>query len=221
MTNEPLWDAERQLFDRVSELGAQVAERLRRAIECLAQGDGEKARALRDEDAEINTFAEALEDEAVVTLARHQPVAGDLRRVVAVMQVAVELERIGDYAADMAHLVEKTGTPWPDGEEIPLARLAERACRLFEQALEHFRNLDVGPEAVTILLRGEDEVDTLREQVLEGLLDLSMEGRAARRRVMCWVEVAHYWERVADRATNLVERAAFVMEGRHRELNGS
>ncbi len=221
MTNEPLWDAERHLFDHVAELGAQVADRLHRAALCLARGDGDGARALRNEDAQIDTLAGDLEDEAVVTLARHQPVAGDLRRIVAVMQVAVELERIADYAADMARLVEDTGTPWPDGEAIPLARLAERARRLFEQALGCFHRLDVDPDAVSTLLRDEDEVDALRARVLEGLLGLPMEERAERRRVMAWVEVAHYWERVADRAINLAERAVFAVEGRHGGMNDS
>jgi phosphate transport system protein len=200
------------------ELGELVVDAVRRAMIALRALDRTLAdRVIRD-DAIVDAKRYAIEEEAVATIATQGPVAQDLRLLVAILNVIVDLERIADHAEGIAKIVLRLGeTALTLPAELSL--MAETATSMVEGAIAALFARDV-EEARRVAAR-DDEVDALMEGV-SGDLIVSMLRRpssVARATYLIWV--AHDLERIADRATNICERVVYLVMGETREINVS
>jgi phosphate transport system protein len=141
--------------------------------------------------------------------------AGDLRRIVASLQIAGELERIGDYAEGIAKISITMGSQPPLKELIDIPRMGDMAVSMLKRSLEAFISRDAdGVRVISVELEKEDdEVDDLYAKVQADLMELvkSNPDNAERATYLMWV--AHNVERVADRAMNIVERALYQATG--------
>lgn len=196
------------------DLGRLVVEAVRRAMTALATHDrGLAERVIRD-DAAINAKRYAIEEKAVGTIATQEPVASDLRLLVAILNVVVDLERMADHAEGIAKILLRPGEPI--GAAPPeLSRMAEIATTMVEGAMAAFAARDV--EAAGRIADRDDEVDALMER-----LQADLTGRPSsfeRATQLLWV--AHDLERIADRATNICERVVYLVTGDIREVNVS
>ena len=203
----------------VGDLGARVVAALHQSVECLKTQDKALAADIIAGDQLINQQRRLLEQECLVTLAAYKPAGEDLRAVGACMELASELERIGDYAADVARIIERdVQAPLPAEPVAAIAELAEDAIDMLEQTLAAF--VANGSEA-TLRAAVEKESQVDREehefiaQVLERMrADASF---AATGTYLLWI--VHNYERVADRATNVAERAIYVASGHTPDLD--
>lgn len=200
------------------ELGRMVVEAVRRAMTALPAHDRALAERVIRNDAAINARRYAIEEEAVGTIATQEPVARDLRLLVAVLNVIVDLERIGDHAHGIAKIVLRLRQPVL---KLPsdLSRMAETATSMVEGALAAFVARDV--EAARRIAARDDEVDTLMERVYADLIASMVRHPSSVDRATYLVWVAHDLERIADRATNICERVVYLVTGDTIEVNVS
>ncbi len=208
----------RSLQDDLLRLAGLAEVAVGRAVTALQNQDVEEARRIIADDDIIDRQQYALEDRALLLIARQAPMAVDLRTISAVISIASELERIGDYAEGIAKIaIRGAGEPLLK-PLIDVPRMAEKAQQMLRAAVEAFVNRDV--EAARRLGIADTEVDDLTTQVQNELLTFMLRDPNNIERALHLMFVAHNLERVADRATNIAERLVFLVTGEIEDLNG-
>lgn len=202
----------------VHDMGTLVIDALRRSVQCLISQDLRLAQEIIDSDALINDRRRILENECLVALAAYKPAGQDLRCLGACLGLISELERIGDYAADVARIVQRAGEGrFPPGPLAAVRQVGEDAIAMLVGALAAF---DCGGDAASARasVAQEDQVDAEEEAVVEQVLTLMRADpeMAALGTYLLWI--VHNYERVADRATNVAERVIYIASGETEEL---
>ena len=208
-----------QLQDEVLALGSMVEKAIARSIESLKSRDLEMARQVVTDDLKINQKRLDIEEKCIELVVTQQPVASDLRIIVAVLNIIVDLERIGDHAAGVANIALMIGDEPPLKPLIDLPRMADRARSMLHRSLDAFVKCDA--EAAKQIPTEDDEVDNLYDQVFRELLIFMMEDPRTITRATRLIWVAHNLERSADRVTNICERVVFVVTGEMKEIRPS
>jgi phosphate transport system protein len=216
----------RSLLDR--ELGELQSDVLRmaslvdvavdKAVEALTNSDIALAHEVIAGDSYINGIRLKIEEEAQLILSTQQPLARDLRTIIAAIHIAAELERMGDHAAGIAQLVTRMeGDPtianWPR-----LPKMAKRARQMLQQGILAFVNHNA--ETALELVRRDDKLDKhykkLFAESLESLTQMSDPAQIRAFTFMLWI--GHNLERIGDRATNIAERVIFMTTGQFTEI---
>jgi phosphate transport system protein len=195
----------------VLRLGDLTVTALRRAIGALQEDDREAAGAIVAADEAIDERHALIQREAITTLATQQPTAGDLRDVIAALNIAGELERVGDYAAGTAALVLRSAGEPPVPPFDDLYQMARTAVGMLEQSLAAYRARDA---ALARYIWNEDlAVDAYQQVLYRTLLAWMMENPSSLTRATHLLWTVHKLERVADRATNICEQVIFMIDG--------
>ncbi len=207
----------RRLEDEVLVLGSMVESAVAEAVEALKRRDFEASRRIIASDRDINAKRFAIESDALVLIATQQPMAGDLRVLAAILDLASELERMGDYAKGIARINLMIGDEPLMKPLIDIPRMADRACNMLRRALDAFARRDV--EAARAIPQEDDEIDALYNQVYRELVTyiLADPKHIEQANYLLWA--AHNLERFADRVTNICERVVFTVTGQMREMN--
>ncbi len=200
-------------------LGSLVERAITKSMEALKNHDLEASREVVAEDDLIDRKRIELEDECIDLIATQQPIAIDLRTLMAVMHISVELERMGDYAEGIGKIGLLLADEPPLKPLTNLSRMAEKATEMLRHSLDALLSRDA--DAAMQVCRDDDEVDALYDQVYQELLaDMIQDPRSILRSTyLLWV--AHDLERIADRATNIAERVIFLVTGKLTEINVS
>jgi len=195
-----------------------VEEALLLSVESLKRRDLEKSRWLMAHDADINARRYAIEEATLTLIALQQPVARDLRALAAILEIATELERIGDYAKGIAkiNLLIGEGPLLKPLIDIPL--MAEKALAMLRRSLDAFVRRDV--DTARALPALDDEVDALYNQVYRELLTYILADPTCLEQANYLLWAAHNLERAADRVSNICERILFTVTGELLEFNG-
>ncbi len=198
----------KQLFH----LSSLVEQSLKFALRAVHESDSELAARVREGDREIDRLEVAVEEECLKILALHQPVAVDLRFIIAVLKMNNDLERIGDLAVNIA-----SGRKCMGGESMPAAftealhDMGEKAQAMLRSALESLMAMDVA--RAREVLAADDAVDARYREIVD-LLRTEMGRRPGEsEKMVCWLLVAKNLERVADQATNIAEDTIYTVEG--------
>jgi phosphate transport system protein len=205
------------LMDQVLVLGSMAENALTESVAGLKRKDIEASRRLVAHDRLINETRFEVESDALALLATQQPMARDLRTIAAVLDIASELERIGDYAKGIARINLMIGTQPFIKPLVDLPAMASRARDMLHESLEAFVRGDV--DLARAIPGKDDEVDALYNQVYRELLTLIMadSSRIDQANYLLWA--AHNLERAADRVTNICERVIFTVSGEMVELD--
>jgi phosphate transport system protein len=207
----------RELLDDLLAMGQMVADSIDRSVEALARQDENLAQQVIDYDDEINATQHSIDEKCLVLIATQQPMASDLRTILAVSNIASELERIGDYTEGIGRLAIKLAAQPLLKPLIDIPRMADRGRQMLLTSLEAFARQDV--EAAQQLGEADDLVDALYDQVYRELLVFMMEDPRTITQATYLLWVAHNLERIADRTTNIAERVIFTDSGRVVDLN--
>jgi len=201
----------KDLEKRLQELGSMVEEALVEAVNALKRRDLEKAGRIIAADRSVNERRYAIEQETFVVIATQQPMAVDLRTLAAVLEIATELERIGDYAKGIAKIAIKMGTEPFVKPLIDIPRMAEKARNMLHRGLQAFfgRNTELAREIPT----EDDEMDALYDQIFRELITYIITDPKLVERASYLIWVAHNLERAADRVVNICERVIFMVTG--------
>ncbi|MCL0049376.1 phosphate signaling complex protein PhoU [Dehalococcoidia bacterium] len=209
----------REIQDEILIMGSMVEKAIARSVEALKKRDLKLAEQVVEDDQEINRKRFAIEEDCITIIATQQPMAGDLRIIITVLNLITELERMGDYAEGIARIALMIGDEPPLKPLIDIPRMAEKARDMLRRSLEAFINRD-SEEAIRINAE-DDEVDNLYDQVFRELLVFMMEDPRTITRATRLIWVAHNLERIADRVTNVCERVVFTVTGKMEEIGAS
>jgi phosphate transport system protein len=205
-----------QLQDELLVLGIMVERAILKAVEALKQRNLEEARRIIDGDKELNKKRFAIESASIILIATKQPMAGDLRTIAAVLEIAGELERIGDYAKGIAKITLNMGSEPHIKPLIDIPRMADKACEMLNRALRAFVERDL--KAARAIPADDDEIDALYDQVFRELMTYIIADPRVIERVNYLIWVAHNLERSADRVVNICERIIFTITGELGEI---
>jgi len=189
--------------DDLMRLGDRIDTAIDRALLALLQHDRPLAREVLATDQIINARRYQLEDACLTAIARHQPVASDLRRVIATMHVAGELERMGDLAKGIGSIVLRQ----PAETRLPLAnfeRMAQAVRRMLRCSLYAFAYDDLQQADRVALM--DDRIDEFYQQNIRMLLTYMLEDRSVVEDATYLLWVSHNLERIGDRCVNVSER---------------
>jgi phosphate transport system protein len=203
--------------DDVLRLGALVETQIQRTGVALMERDVELADRVRWADSEVNELQRQINLEITSVIARQGPMARDIRELLALYHAAAELERMGDYATNIA----KLGQQLAQEPELPIFRQIprmEQLCR--EQLHAAMRALvDVSEDAARAVCRGDDEIDHLYNSVYEDAIALMEVSPERARQATHMLFAAHHLERLGDRVTNIGEDVVFLATGQVEDLN--
>jgi phosphate transport system protein len=187
------------------------------SLKSLAEGDIPLARQIIEDDEKINELRFKIEEAALALIATQQPTATDLRDVIAIMNVVVDIERMGDYATGVATTVIKIGDEPLLKPLIDLPKMVEIARKMLEDSVEALMDRDA-ERAKEIAMR-DNEIDVLYRAILDELVEIMAKRPDSVQRGNLLLWCAHNVERIGDRATNIAERVVFVTTGVMEELN--
>jgi phosphate transport system protein len=213
---------ERQLSEVEEDMlvmAGMVERAIERSVDALKNRDIELARVVIVEDMEINTKRYETEEKCLELLATQQPMAHDLRTIVAILHIIVDLERMGDHAEGIAKIAIMLADDPPLKPYIDIPRMAEVATRMLTQSLDAFKRKDV--ELARKVCDEDDLVDQLYDQVYHELIVFMLNDPRTIERATHITWIAHNLERIADRVTNICERVVYMEQGKYEELNVS
>lgn len=206
-----------RLQDEVLVLGNMVEHAINEAVEALKHQDEERAKAVIALDCSINKKRFAIENDCLVLIATQQPMARDLRILAAVLEIAGELERIGDYAKGIGSIVLRMGKEPLLKPLIDIPLMAEKATSMLRRSLDAFIRRDLA--LARAIPREDDEVDNLYNQVYRELIAIILANPRSVDQANFLLWAAHNLERAADRVTNICERTVFTITGRMLEVS--
>lgn len=206
-----------QLLDELLQLGDIVEIAIDNALVALKDRDLKLSKQVIDDDDTIDKKRWELEDRCIELIATQQPMAGDLRVLITILQVSVELERMGDYAEGIGKISLMMGDEPPLKPLIDIPLMANVAGQMLRQSLKAL--VDKDTESATNVCKRDDEVDDLYQQVYKDLIELMVKDPVNIQRATYLLWVAHDLERIADRATNIAERVIFLVTGKMTEMN--
>ncbi|MEO6578594.1 MAG: phosphate signaling complex protein PhoU [Candidatus Limnocylindria bacterium] len=203
--------------DDVLRLGARVEEALERAGRALVQRDTELADQVRWDDREVNDLQRDINTEITTLIATQAPVARDVRELLALYHASAELERMGDYAVNIAKLSQQLASE-PETPILPQIPRMEQICR--EQLRAAMRALvDMSEDGARAVCERDDEIDDLYDSAYQDAMALMSANPERSRQATHMLFAAHHLERLGDRVTNIGEDVVYLATGQVEDLN--
>lgn len=218
LSSRPRFDNDlKQLQDDVVNMGNLVNRALSQAINALIRRDYTLSRFVIEDDKEIDRQRFVIEDKALGVFATQQPVvAQDLRMVASVLNIAGELERMGDHARGTARINLLMGDQPHLKMPVEFTQMAEINRQMLDAALKAFVYQD--GEAALAVARLDDEVDILYDKIFREMLQIMLSDASLINGANYLIWAAHNLERFGDRITNICERIIFVNTGKMTEI---
>ena len=192
-------------------LGAIVEERVRMATNAIEDNDAKLAQRIIKSDYEIDEMEVDIEEECLKVLALHQPVAIDLRFIIAVIKINNELERIGDQAVNIAERVGVTAKSEQLEMFFDYSAMGEKVQRMLKMSLDALVKMDYD-EAFSVVLM-DDEVDALKEQAYDRVKKAMGDHPDKIGYLINVLLISRHLERLADHTTNIAEEVIYLIEG--------
>ena len=209
----------REIQDDILAMGSMAGKAILRSVDTLKDRDLEGAHHIIADDQQVNNRRFAIEEKCIELIATQQPMAVDLRTIVAILNIVTEIERIGDYAAGIGRVTILIGDEPPLKPLIDIPRMAEKTADMLRLSLQALVNRDI--EAAKKIIAEDDFVDSLYDQIYRELLTFMVEDPRTITRATRLMWVAHNLERSADRVTNICERVVFIVTGKMEEMGAS
>lgn len=196
------------IHDNLTKMGRIASRELENAMTALMSQNVAMAQSVVTTDNTLNALYRIVESECVNTLALRQPVASDLRDIIGCMQIARELERIGDHAKDIAKIVLEMDPSDFSGPMQQIAEMGDLSSSMLGHAMEAVENKDAD---LARQVAAEDKtLDELDQETIASLMMALMSAPDASMRSTHLLWIAYHLERIGDRVTNIAERVVFV-----------
>jgi phosphate transport system protein len=202
---------------RILALGAVVEERIRMAIKAMETWDSGLAEDIIKKDYEIDEAEVEVEEECLKILALHQPVAVDLRFLIAVIKINSELERIGDEAVNIANRVRNISKRRRLDLSFDFDTMSEKAATMLRLSLDALVTLDLDLAFKVLTL--DDEVDLMHREIYDRIKEVMSQNPDYVGYLINLYTTSRHLERVGDHSTNIAEEVIYLIEGeiiRHR-----
>lgn len=200
-----------ELEQDIFTMGEMVCIATNRSVKALRERDVDEGNRIIHDDKYINEKRWEIEEKCINLIATQQPVATDLRELIAILSIITDLERMGDYAEGIAKIVVKIGDQPPVKPLIDIPRMTEIALEMINKALRAYAERD--DKTARLICDQDDDVDELYNQVYRELLTVMIEDPRTITRATYLIWASHNLERIADRVTNICERIIFLVTG--------
>ncbi len=187
------------------------------SIKSLENRDIDLSNKVIDMDDEVDRLRDDLEQKAIFLIASEQPLATDLRKIITALRVIMELERMGDYAEGIAKINLKMGDTELIKPLIDIPAMSKKSIEMMRNCLKAYKTTDV--KLATKVCQVDDEVDVLKDRVINELLQIMMKDPSSSRQATFLIFIAHNLERIADRSTNIAEDTIFLATGKSRSID--
>ncbi len=207
------------LTKNVEAMSEMVATAINRSVESLGNRNIEQARQIINDDLLINKKRWQIEEKCINLIALQQPVATDLREIIAVLNIITELERMGDYAEGIAQITVMIGEEPLLRPLIFIPKMAEKANSMLKRSIQAL--IDRDAKAANAICNEDDEVDKLYDEAYHDLLMRMVKDPNVIPKATPLIWATHNIERIADRVTNICERIVFLATGMMPQVNVS
>ncbi len=194
------------------QMAALAEEAVRKAIASVETRNSDLAREVITDDAKLNQFELDIEDQGLKLLALRQPLATDLRLIIATMRIATELERIADQAVNIAERALELNSREPVVVPIDLKFMADLTLSMLRTSIDAFVQHD--PRLAVQVCQRDSEIDLLDDEYIQKVLDCMIAESRWVTRLHHFVIIIRNLERIADLATNIAEDIVFIVEGK-------
>jgi len=205
------------LHELILRMGGQVEKSIEQSIKSLAAQDAELAARIIDGDDVADAMKLEVEDRCAKIIATQQPLARDLRKVLAANQIATDLERMADHAVDIAKVTLKLKDERYIKKLIDIPRMSGMALDMVRKSLDSYVREDA--ELAAEACRADDMVDDLRDTLMRELFTYSFEMPREMVQIINFMFVVWFLERIADHATNIGEWVIYHVTGEHKDMN--
>ena len=196
---------------RILSLGSLVEERVRMATKAIEEKNPDIAEEVIRLDYEIDENEVEVEEECLKVLALHQPVAIDLRFLIAVIKINNDLERIGDQAVNIAQRVKSIAKHQGMVFYFEYSQMAQKAAAMLKMSLDALVNLDVDVAFKVVMM--DDEVDSIQNEAYDQIKQAIREDSVHVTYLINLFLISRHLERIADHATNIAEEVIYLIEG--------
>ena len=208
---EALDRALNQLLEESLRMLSLVREMTQEATEALVQADRAKAQGVVAKDKEVDALELKVENKAIAVIARHQPVASDLRLIFTVIKALTDLERAGDYAMHVAEDALLLAQEPPLKRYVTLPEMGRRLTEMMDALAKAVAERDAA--LARRVLEMDDQVDGLYEEVTRELITYMMEDPRTITKALTLMRVARSYERLGDHLENIAERVIYWLTG--------
>jgi phosphate transport system protein len=198
-------------------MASRVEEDLGKAMDALRNSDTDLAEEVKADDAAVNALQIKIDDQAATLIATQQPVARDLRELVAVFKISGSLERAGDYAVHLAKTAVRLSGEPPFRAREHLEQMAETGREMIRRSLSAYLNRD--PEAARETAALDDRIDAEHKALSAEILSLMEKHPELIGRAVRLLKTSGFLERLGDHITNICEAVIYMVESKHEELN--
>ncbi|MCX9011747.1 MAG: phosphate signaling complex protein PhoU [Candidatus Methanoperedens sp.] len=206
-----------KLREEVLIMGSLVGRAIGDSVLSLKNRDVDLAQKVIDMDDGIDAIDHRIEENCMRLLALQQPMARDLRLIVSVLKMSIDLERMGDLALEIAVITKMTADMPPVKPLIDIPRMSEICQQMLADTMKAFENKDT--ELARQIAKRDDEIDALFDQIRRELITIMIEDPKKITGAQHLTFVARYLERIGDHITNLCENVVFMVTGERVELN--
>lgn len=203
--------------DQLLEICEASISALEKSVQALKEQNVDIALSVIENDKKINAMEESINDRVILLIAKQQPVARDLRHLMVILKAAADMERVADYAVNIAkEAIRISGEP----QTFPLTNIetmAQKSLEMLRSIVEAFVNSDtIAAKEIADL---DDYIDDLYGATVELLLRTGSERPEAIKEITHLSFICRYLERTADHATNIAEHLFYLVKGKHYDLN--
>ena len=200
-----------KLKKKILSLGSVVEDAVRKAVESVEKRDDKLAMEVVQNDFEVNQLEVDLEEECLKILALYQPVANDLRFVIAVLKINSDLERIGDLAGSIAKRAKQLSFTDKITISFDFHKMAEKVQKMLRLSLDALVNMDTA--LASQVCRSDDEIDAMNRQVYTIVQEAIRHNVDHIETYIQFIAISRSLERIADHATNIAEDVVYMIEG--------
>jgi phosphate transport system protein len=200
------------LQERLLAMGGLAEERVCESVRALAERDADLVERLLTGDEPVNELHIEIDDRCFKLLALHQPMAADLRAIVAAVKINTDLERVGDLAVNIAEAVRRYLQHPPVKKLIDIPRMGDIAQAMLRDALDSFVRRDTA--LAQQVLNEDDRLDTLKTQIFRELLNYMLQDPGTVEPALDLILISRHLERIGDHATNVAEDVIFMVSAR-------
>jgi phosphate transport system protein len=200
----------------VLRMAVQVEENILKALKALKDQDSKLAKEVIADDGKVNDLELTITDRCVLLLATEQPVASDLRRIVACLKAVSDIERIGDYAVHAAKRAKELSDEKYIKPMIDIPKMLVLGGEMLRNAANSLINADAALARATA--KRDEEMDNLNKQVYRELLSLMLEDKDNIKQATKLLFLSRFLERMGDHAVNICSWTLYAVQGNHEDL---
>lgn len=205
------------LHNDLLRMGSIVEKQIHQCIESLVNQDGELADCIIKNDDLVDDLQKEIENKCIRLIAKEQPLAIDLRTIFTTTKLVTDLERMADYAVDIAKITKRLKNEKYVKKLVDIPKISEIVKKMIRKALDAYVAADV--EGAYETCKMDDEIDALYKKIFSDMLTIMSNDKQDINQITQLLFVCKYLERVGDHVTNICEWTIYLVTGELKDLN--